>query len=204
MSRYNKTLWDTNTVYNPTNMNHIEQGIYDADLREGGTISGDLIIDGTTSRLFLGNNTNNNIRGIIRIHNTNGKFVQLYPNNTTADRNIELPDKSGTMALTSDFNSVTSILDISNIPSSQTSYDCNWQNYEFLFIYSKQFGNIFEQIIVPYSYFSTTSDGKRVMIHDGYTGGRYQIYRNGNGKVYIVGTTPNTSYRLEICGYISR
>jgi len=35
MARYNKTLWDTNTVYNPTNMNHIEDGIESASTATG-------------------------------------------------------------------------------------------------------------------------------------------------------------------------
>lgn len=82
----------------------VKDGLDNKVSKTGDTMTGDLTIDGTSSsRLFLGNNTNDNIRGIIRMHNTNGKFVQLYPNNTSADRNIELPDKSGTVALTSDF-----------------------------------------------------------------------------------------------------
>ena len=87
MARYSKTIWNTSTYYNPTNMNHIEQGIYDADLREGGTITGDLVVDekdGTTSAggnsfVIIGNNiaTGNagNSRGRLRLFSKDRKSV---------------------------------------------------------------------------------------------------------------------------------
>ena len=115
MARYSKTLWDTLTVYNPTNMNHIEQGIYDADLREGGSIGGNITIDcqnGTTSsvgqsRMILGNNTpsgtTGNSRGLLRVFSTNDKFADIVvKDNYSANRTIIFPNNDGTLALLSD------------------------------------------------------------------------------------------------------
>ena len=114
MARYSKTIWNTSTYYNPTNMNHIEQGIYDADLREGGTIGGSLNIvnKGTSSTvgnstLVLGNNiaegSADNSRGRIGIFSNNTRYAYLYASDDmSANRNIYLPDKAGTIALTSD------------------------------------------------------------------------------------------------------
>ena len=39
MARYVKTQWNTTTVFNPTNMNHIEQGIENTNTIMGGSIS---------------------------------------------------------------------------------------------------------------------------------------------------------------------
>lgn len=114
MARYVKTQWNTTTVFNPTNMNHIEQGIYDADLRDGGTIGGSLNIinKGTSSTvgnstLILGNNiaegSADNSRGRIGIFSNNTRYTWFYASDDqTANRTIYLPDKNGTIALTSD------------------------------------------------------------------------------------------------------
>ena len=124
MARYVKTQWNTTTVFNPTNMNHIEQGIYDADLREGGTIGGDLLVNrpSTTTTyqdayVTIGNNiaegTVGNSRGILRIYDRNQNCVMMYPDNVlTATRYLNFPNNSGTLALTSDLSDdVVSISD---------------------------------------------------------------------------------------------
>lgn len=115
MPRYDKQTWDTTSYVNPTRMNHIEQGIYDADLRNGGNITGDLYINdesGTTSTegttyLSVGNDiavgTNKNSTGILRLYGDTGKCAFLYPETQlSANRWIALPDKAGTLALTSE------------------------------------------------------------------------------------------------------
>lgn len=121
MSRYDMYNWDTNSVYNPTRMNHIEQGIYDADLREGGTITGDLVVDeknGTTSAvgnsyLIAGNNvtagTNGNSRGRLRLFSNNNYRIDLMPSdNLTGNRNIFFPvtSENDTLAMRSDMHTI--------------------------------------------------------------------------------------------------
>lgn len=110
MARYSKQTWDTTSIFNPTRMNHIEQGIYDADLREGGTIGGTLNIEnqGADSYLNVGNNKNagetGKSRSILRLFGKNQYAHWIYNDNVTltADRHIELPNKAGTIALTDD------------------------------------------------------------------------------------------------------
>ena len=113
MARYVKTQWNTTTVFNPTNMNHIEQGIYDADLREGGTIGGVLNINipsPTTSTydssLILGNNipngTQGSSRGVVRIFDKNqysGTFL-AGDGSLTDNRYLKIPDINGFIATT--------------------------------------------------------------------------------------------------------
>ena len=115
MARYSKQTWDTTSIFNPTRMNHIEQGIYDADLREGGTIGGGLNINvpsGSTARgtsqITLGNNiptgTVGNSRGSVALYSDNQYVSILTPYTLTADRIMYLPDGAGTLALREDLH----------------------------------------------------------------------------------------------------
>ena len=122
MARYSKTIWNTSTYYNPTNMNHIEQGIYDADLREGGEINGNFGINvkGTTSTqgesvLVVGNDiasgTADNSRGRLRLGSNTANHIDLMPpNDMNASRQIWLPipsNNSQVLALRSDVDYTT-------------------------------------------------------------------------------------------------
>ena len=126
MARYVKTNWNTNSYVNPTLMNHIEQGIYDADLREGGTIGGNLSVirnnTGTSninSYLDIGNNiaegTTGATRGILRVYGLGAYNVMVYPSTLTNNREITLPDKAGTIALQEAEN-----IDISSVTWTKT------------------------------------------------------------------------------------
>ena len=75
--------------------------------RNNGTVS-----DVGGSYIILGNNipsgTAKNSRGVVRLFGTSDKYAQIYDNGVlTANRNLNLPDKSGTIALTSDIPTVT-------------------------------------------------------------------------------------------------
>lgn len=113
---YEKQTWDTTSIFNPTRMNHIEQGIYDTDLTGGGSVNGTLGVrgnlnidrrDGTTSTvgdsiLTAGNNipqgTEGNSRGILRLWNALGARAQLYPpTSTSSSYNNYLPSSGGTL-----------------------------------------------------------------------------------------------------------
>lgn len=66
------------------------------------------------AELILGNatveGTENNKRGWISIYNRNDKYARIYTASTlTANREIALPDKSGTIALTSDVPDVSAL-----------------------------------------------------------------------------------------------
>lgn len=83
----------------------------------GGTFSGNVRIDranGTTSStgssdLIVGNDTPSgtagNSRGYVTIYGTSGYYGRLKTNELTAYRNYDLPDKNGTVAMTSDISS---------------------------------------------------------------------------------------------------
>lgn len=144
MARYSKQTWDTTSIFNPTRMNHIEQGIYDADLREGGTITGQLAVEGnffcnnkngsTTSLgesvLASGNNvpqgTAGNSRGRLRLFCNNSYYTDLTaPNDMSGNRQIWLPqvtNNSQVLALRSDDDWTSVAQGVTSCNISQTSY----------------------------------------------------------------------------------
>ena len=65
--RYSMQIWNTTSIFNPTRMNHIEQGIYDADLREGGTISGNLTVNANI----------NGVKTYLKMSETSGNTFNL-------------------------------------------------------------------------------------------------------------------------------
>lgn len=83
--------------------------------KAGDTMSGVLTIDaanGTTSavgtsRLNIGNTTPSgtagNSTGFLFLYGNGNRYARLSASGVTSNRNIELPDKAGTVALTSDF-----------------------------------------------------------------------------------------------------
>ena len=75
MARYSKTLWDTNTVYNPTNMNHIEDGIESASTAEGTEYSSGVSVKQKIDEL--------------EAHNTNAQSAVSLSNNVTVT--VEAP-----------------------------------------------------------------------------------------------------------------
>ena len=115
--------------------------------KSGDTMTGDLTINktntGTTnvsSVLRLGNNipvgTAGTSRGVINFYGKGSNLTQLIAETISADRQVLLPDKSGTMALFEDFNS-TSLLANAYFPTGgqwssaiQLSDDIN--NYVYL------------------------------------------------------------------------
>ena len=83
----------------------------------GGTFNGNIVIDranGTTSangegKIVLGNNkasgTAGNARGYVDIFGTSAYYARIRAGALTANRNLDLPNKAGTLALTSDIPS---------------------------------------------------------------------------------------------------
>lgn len=132
---YSKQTWDTNSIFTPTRMNHIEEGIEGVDLTGGGTVNGRLYVDehnGTTtsdgsSTLELGNNiisgVNGNSRARLWMYSNNDKSARVYAkDNMAANRNIYFPDNNGTLVVDSDFVVHTATPNTSYMNSNQKIY----------------------------------------------------------------------------------
>lgn len=194
MARYTKQTWDTTSYVNPTRMNHIEQGIYDEDLREGGTINGRLFVDeenGTTSTagqttIVLGNaiptGTDKNSRGRLTLYSNNDKAARLWSaDNMSSSKDIYLPDLTGTLAILN----FTKILEQLDIPTTATSYNCNWKKYNAISIEAISYNNVMAQITIPTSYFNSTTNGARPLLNDAIHNVIYDVYKNTDTSIYI-------------------
>lgn len=79
------------------------------------------------------------------------------------------------------------------------AFACNWQDYDMLLVCARHYSNVRETILVPVSYFSTTSYGTRVLFKDPIGDITYEFYQNGNGSVYA--KTSSTAVALYLFVY---
>lgn len=93
----------------------------------------------------------------------------------------------------------TLILNKNNLSTSATSYDCNWKDYTELYITLGTYENLIAQMEIPSTYFDGTTSGNRVIIRYIDTS-FYEIYKNGDDKVYIKGTNVNENDRIKFYG----
>lgn len=79
----------------------VKDGLDNKVSKTGDTITGNLFVRKSSgdSNVVLGGNSS---RGVSRYYDETGHFVDVYPNTITTNRAITLPDKGGTIALTSD------------------------------------------------------------------------------------------------------
>lgn len=85
---YSKQTWDTTSYVNPTRMNHIEDGIDGALPKDGGTMTGDLTLGKASTAL--------------KIRGSGSRYINITSSAQGSDKDIVLPNKSGTLALTDD------------------------------------------------------------------------------------------------------
>ena len=178
-------------------------------------MSGDLTVNTTTtatmdnSSIVVGNDipegTVGCSRGVLRLYGRGQYKTSLFPQEiNTQDKWITIPDKDGTMALTSDLGVCDNLLEAQNIPTTAQSYNCNWQNYYFLSIEATFYNNVREQMIIPTSYFVNTTAGTRAQLHDHEFSCLYSVYKHEDGKVYIVASKSNANYGIRIYGIMKK
>lgn len=184
--------------------------------KSGDTMTGNLNVNrantGTSnlnSVITAGNNipvgTMGSSRGMLALYGYSDKQAIIYPEDLTVDRYIAIPDKSGTMALTSDLGVCDELLAQTNIPASTpTSYNCDWSSYYFLSIEAIQYGNVVAQILIPTSYFNTTNSGNRPVITNPLNNMAHSIYKNGNSAVYITASSAVSSMGIRIYGVMKK
>lgn len=97
--------------------------------------------------------------------------------------------------------SFTEILNQKNIPSTATSYSCDWASYDFVLICALNVYNIMQEMTIPKIFLSVTSSGALVQFRDVQTNSTYKIYKDGNDHLYISSTNTNANLGLRIYGY---
>ena len=88
-----------------------------------------------------------------------------------------------------------------NIPTTATTYNCNWQDYSALIFTIGPYGNVYSSVMVPYTYFAGTGPGKRVMINSALTGSNYwEVYKNAAGSIVARAASAASTLTLAIYG----
>lgn len=140
------------------------------------------------SLLVLASNDGKNVYQLFSQYNTTATYIRKLQGGTWRD-----------WVLVATKIQITTILHISEVPTTFTSYDCNWQDYDLLNIVSCQYANYRSNILIPVSQFIGTSTGRRPIVTDVLTTSSlitYQVYQNGEGSVYVQGSLDPTTYRI--------
>ena len=94
----------------------------------------------------------------------------------------------------------TELLQQLGIPTSATSYNCDWSNYRFLIVCQQFYSNIRATVVVPNAYFAATNPNTRIQLYSPTESKSWQIYKNGNSAVYIQASTSDSTNGVRIFG----
>lgn len=87
------------------------------------------------------------------------------------------------------------------IPTTATSYSCDWSRYRFLIIEAIYYNNVTATIVVPKEYMSATTSGYRVQLYTlSNTNVYWNIYKNGDSAVYILASAAAANHGVQIYG----
>lgn len=86
------------------------------------------------------------------------------------------------------------------LSTTETAYNCNWQNYKYLIICACRYDNICSNYFMPKSYIESTNIGARVLCRDNIYDKTYSIRHNGNGSIYITASATDSTCGVKIWG----
>lgn len=86
------------------------------------------------------------------------------------------------------------LLKISSVPDIEVSYVCEWQKYYFLSFETLVYNNVYNQMVIPTSYFSNTSFDARPFLINPYNNVTYQIWQNGDDSVKMKASSIESTY----------
>lgn len=129
--------------------------------------------------------------------NSGGTDYKETKGNFLSDVNSAITSLNNSLANSYIADELVSKLDI---PTTATSYPCNWNNYHFLIINHQFYNNIYSSIVVPRSYFATTDSSKRVRIYTPTGDKNWEVYKNGASAVYIKASVSDSTNGIGIFG----
>lgn len=96
----------------------------------------------------------------------------------------------------------TLLLDQKSIPTTPTSYSCDWSGYDLLIVCAVWYENIRASIVVPANgYFDQTASNKKIYIADAASNRTYGVYKDGDNAVYAYeGGSADPIYGIKIYG----
>ena len=181
----------------------------------GGTFENQIFIDqqnGTASKvgwsyLRLGNTvpagTAGNSAGVIELRGQNDKFIQLYDNlgNLTDNRYIGFPDKSGTLALTSDIDKSNKsiVLYMNKVGGATYTITFSDANYICLF-YAQHSGgtNYLSGMLMMGCYLPLVSNGSAFTVSDiHHVSGDYSFKLSTTLTYHVIGLMSNVAVTVS-------
>lgn len=152
----------------------------------------------------------------VRSYNANFKKIWYYPNGNTqvvytlnkasgtwASTWVQEPTRDEITSINSSLtNSLTEadLLNRLDIPTTFTSYACNWSQYRLLIFCQIYYGNIMSTIVVPSSYINITTSGTRIMMYTPSADRTWEIYKNGTDALYMKASSSSSTQGIRIIG----
>ena len=96
--------------------------------------------------------------------------------------------------------SFTQIFFALELPTTDTSYNCDWSSFDALSLEIVFYGNSRTQMTIPTSYFNQTSSGNRPQLYDTTNQYGIEIYKNTNNSIYIKANKQSATLGARIYG----
>ncbi len=121
--------------------------------------------------------------------------------NVKYSEGVSISDKIGdAVTALGKIDALALLLDQKEIPTTATAYNCNWQNYKYILFCTCRYDNITTSLLVPKTYFQTTSVGTKVITNDTTYNKSFSYYQNGNGSINVTASSLETDHGVKIYG----
>ena len=97
----------------------------------------------------------------------------------------------------------SNILQQLDITATDTSYVCNWKNYDLLIISQVYYGNILANVTVSTDYFASTSSDRKITVEASASGGGIRalsVYKDDDTHIKASITSPSSVIGINIYG----
>ena len=95
------------------------------------------------------------------------------------------------------------ILYFRNVPTTLTSYNCNWSQYNVLIFNALWWDNPNNSITVARNYFAGTDGSIRILLNQGDSSGvQYEIYKNTSSSIYIRANKADNQRGIDVIGLV--
>lgn len=82
---------------------------------------------------------------------------------------------------------IQKLLDVKSISTTVTSYATTWKGYDLLVFECMFYSNVMDSVVVPGSYFATTTSSARVFVKDSLHNKYFEVYQDGESGIYVKG-----------------
>ena len=176
-----------------------------------GTIHGDISSNGHQTETGMPVNSNGTV--FARIFSTGQMSVSFFPNATSDEYVIFKQGTWGTWekqptraeisalnnSLTNSFTMVELMRQL-NVPTTDTSYSCDWASYRVLVIAHVFYGNVMSTIVESREHMMISNSGNRVIASTPSNDVQWSVWKNGDNAVWARASSANAQNGIAIFG----